>query len=164
MDLLYRRAGIRDLDMLTETRIQVLRAANHLDETADMSKVRQESYDYYARALKDGTHAAYLVFDGDRFAGAGGVSFYRVMPTYHNPTGWKAYIMNMYTHPDYRRQGIAYHTLDLLVKEARQAGIPFITLEATRYRFFTGSCSTISFPGSPSAEGLTNASASSGAC
>ena len=27
--------------------------------------------------------------------------------------------------------GIAYHTLDLLVKEARQAGIPFITLEAT---------------------------------
>ena len=131
MDLLYRKAGIRDLDMLTETRIQVLRAANHLDETADMSKVRQESYDYYARALKDGTHAAYLVFDGDRFAGAGGVSFYRVMPTYHNPTGWKAYIMNMYTHPDYRRQGIAYHTLDLLVKEARQAGIPFITLEAT---------------------------------
>ena len=53
MDLLYRRAGIRDLDMLTETRIQVLRAANHLDETADMSKVRQESYDYYARALKE---------------------------------------------------------------------------------------------------------------
>ena len=71
------------------------------------------------------------MFDGDRFAGAGGVSFYRVMPTYHNPTGWKAYIMNMYTHPDYRRQGIAYHTLDLLVKEARQAGIPLITLEAT---------------------------------
>ena len=34
MDLLYRRAGIRDLDMLTETRIQVLRAANHLDEPA----------------------------------------------------------------------------------------------------------------------------------
>ena len=30
MDLLYRRAGIRDLDMLTETRIQVLRAANHV--------------------------------------------------------------------------------------------------------------------------------------
>ena len=43
MDLLYRKAGIRDLDMLTETRIQVLRAANHLDETVDMSKVRQES-------------------------------------------------------------------------------------------------------------------------
>ena len=68
MDLLYRKAGIRDLDMLTETRIQVLRAANHLDETVDMSKVRQESYDYYAQALRDGTHTAYLVFDGDRFA------------------------------------------------------------------------------------------------
>ena len=80
MDLLYRRAGIRDLDMLTETRIQVLRAANHLDETADMSKVRQESYDYYARALKDGTHAAYLVFVGDRFAGATGSCPLTIIP------------------------------------------------------------------------------------
>ena len=40
--------------------------------------------------------------------------------------------MNMYTHPDYRRQGIAYHTLDLLVKEAVGAGITHISLEATR--------------------------------
>ncbi len=28
--------------------------------------------------------------------GAGGISYYRVMPTYHNPSGNKAYIMNMY--------------------------------------------------------------------
>ncbi len=27
--------------------------------------------------------------------GAGGISYYRVMPTYHNPSGNKAYIMNM---------------------------------------------------------------------
>ena len=39
--------------------------------------------------------------------------------------------MNMYTHPEYRRKGIALHMLDLLVKEARQAGIGFISLEAT---------------------------------
>lgn len=30
-------------------------------------------------------------------AGAGGVSFFQVLPTYHNPSGKKAYIMNMYT-------------------------------------------------------------------
>ena len=39
--------------------------------------------------------------------------------------------MNMYTHPEYRRKGIALHTLDLLVSEARQRGITSISLEAT---------------------------------
>ena len=53
------------------------------------------------------------------------------MPTFHNPTGKKAYIMNMYTKPEYRRKGIAYKTLDLLVAEAKQRGIYAISLEAT---------------------------------
>lgn len=39
--------------------------------------------------------------------------------------------MNMYTKPEYRRQGIAYKTLDLLVAEAREKGIIAISLEAT---------------------------------
>ena len=59
------------------------------------------------------------------------VSFYQVMPTYHNPTGKKAYIMNMYTAPEYRRQGIAFHTLDLLVNDAMKQGVSQIALEAT---------------------------------
>lgn len=68
-----------------------------------------------------------LVYDNENFIGAGGVSFYQVMPTYHNPTGKKAYIMNMYAAPE----GIAIHTLDLLVKDVRKQGISQIALEAT---------------------------------
>ena len=119
MDLIYRKAGTEDLDLLVETRIEVLRAANRLPDNTDMKQVEAQSRLYYQEALKDGTHTAILVFDGDRFAGAGGVSYYRVMPTYRNPGGRKAYIMNMYTRPEYRRKGIAYRTLDLLVADAR---------------------------------------------
>ena len=43
----------------------------------------------------------------------------------------KKNIMNMYTNPDYRRQGIAFKTLDLLVTDARKKGITAISLEAT---------------------------------
>ena len=131
MQLQYKRATIEDIDILTETRVEVLRAANQLSDQTDMSEVREQSYHYYKRALRDGTHIAYLVFDEERFVGAGGVSFYQVMPTYHNPSGNKAYIMNMYTAPEYRRRGIAYHTLDLLVRDVRDRGITAISLEAT---------------------------------
>ena len=110
----------------------VLRAANQLSDEADMSVVDQESYAYYKRALETGEHIAYLVYDNGTFIGAGGVSFYQVMPTYHNSSGKKAYIMNMYTAPEYRRQGIAFHTLDLLVRDAKEQGVSQIALEATK--------------------------------
>lgn len=131
MNLTYKRATSEDIDTLTETRIKVLRAANELPADIDMSEVEKQSYDYYKNALCDGTHIAYLIFDENCFVGAGGVSFYQVMPTYHNPSGKKAYIMNMYTHPDYRRKGIAYKTLDMLIRDTKCKGITAISLEAT---------------------------------
>lgn len=127
----YKKATIADIDELVRTRIIVLRAANKLSKDVDMSLVEKESYEYYKGALETGGHIAYLVYDNETFIGAGGVSFYKVMPTYHNPTGKKAYIMNMYTASAYRRHGIAFHTLDLLVKDVRKQGVSQITLEAT---------------------------------
>lgn len=70
MNLTYRKAAFDDIDILTKTRIQVLRAANELEEDADMSAVEKETYDYYLTALKDGSHSAFLVFDRGIFVGA----------------------------------------------------------------------------------------------
>ena len=131
MKLIYKRATIDDIEILTKTRIEVLRAANKLADDVDMTEVEKQSYEYYSKALNEGTHTAYLVFDEAKFVGAGGVSYFRVMPTYHNPSGNKAYIMNMYTNPEYRRQGIAFETLRLLVEDAKSRGVNAISLEAT---------------------------------
>lgn len=131
MNLIYKKATMEDLELLTKTRIEILRAANHLPPNTDMDEVEKQSCDYYKKALCDGTHIAYLIFHNSSFIGAGGVSFFQVMPTYHNPSGKKAYIMNMYTKPEYRRKGIAYQTLDRLIGDAKSRGITAISLEAT---------------------------------
>ncbi len=131
MGFTYKRATYEDIDILTKTRIEVLRAANQISDAADMSEIERESYNYYQKALCDGSHIAYLVFDGSRFVAAGGVSFFQVMPTYNNSSGKKAYIMNMYTKPEYRRRGIASKTLDMLIRDIRKRGITAISLEAT---------------------------------
>ena len=127
----YRKATIADLELLIKTRIEVLRAANNLDDSIDMSTVERESRLYYENALTNDLHTAYLVFDENDFVGAGGISYYTVMPTFHTPTGRKAYIMNMYTRPDHRRMGIATRTLELLIQDAQKRGITSISLEAT---------------------------------
>lgn len=102
MGQVYKKASLENLELLADTRVQVLRAANGLGDDADLSEVHRESLSYYKDAMGDKSHVAYLVFDND-----------------------------MYPHPEYRRKGIAIHTLDLLVREARAAGITHITLEAT---------------------------------
>ena len=76
--------------------------------------VRQIGCNIIMRVLTYGSHTAYLVFDGAIFVGASGVSYFQMMPTYHNPSGCKAYIMNLYTKPEYRRKGIENNTLKFL--------------------------------------------------
>ena len=98
MNFTYKTATLEDIDILVTTRIEVLRAANKLDDQTDMSEVTVQSRDYYEKALRDGSHTA---------------------------------IMNMYTNPAYRRKGIAYHTLEILVADAKNKGIDAISLEAT---------------------------------
>lgn len=127
----YKKAGLDDLDVLVETRIKVLRAANKLSEDVDLSAIEAASKKYYEAAFKNDLCAAYLVYEADNVIGAGGISFYQVMPTCNNTSGKKAYIMNMYTDPAFRRRGIAYKMLDVLTQEATDRGIFEVTLEAT---------------------------------
>lgn len=129
MELEWKWATLDDLDLLVQSRIHVLRAANRLDDSADLSAVEAQSRQYYQQA--EDSYAALLVYDGEKLIGTGGVSFYQVMPTCDNPSGEKAYIMNMYTAPEYRRRGIARKTLDMLVQACRRRGVSYITLEAT---------------------------------
>lgn len=49
MNLKYKRATLEDIDILTETRIEVLRAANKLSADTDMSEVERRSYNYYQK-------------------------------------------------------------------------------------------------------------------
>ncbi len=127
----YRRADLDDLEVLVESRLETLRAANGLGKDADLGEVREKSVKYYRESLESGMHVAYLVYDAYRLIGTGGISFYQVMPTVHNPGGWNAYVMNMYTNPDYRRKGIAWNLLELLTARAADRGICQVGLEAT---------------------------------
>ena len=69
MNLTFKKASLDDLELLTETRIDVLLAANGLPEGTDMDEVRKQTRRYYQTALPQGTHTAYLVLEGDRLAG-----------------------------------------------------------------------------------------------
>ena len=131
MNLTYKRVTLEDLDILIATRIEVLRAANKLSDDTDMSKVEKESYNYYQKALSDGSHIAYLVFDGSRFVGAGGVSFFQVMPTYHFFDQKIQHVISD-SLPSVLRICIHIHNVRLIsARIVKSKGITSISLEAT---------------------------------
>lgn len=50
MNYRYQKATIDDIEILVGTRIEVLRAANKLDDDTDMREVEEQSKQYYERA------------------------------------------------------------------------------------------------------------------
>lgn len=127
----FRKATLKDIPLLLQCRLALLHSAIGSGDTEQWKFVKSQIELYYKTAIQDKTHIAFLAFDGDMCVGTGGVCFYQVLPTYFKPTGKKAYIINMYTEPKYRNQGIATQILNFLVEECFQQNIPYITLEAT---------------------------------
>ena len=131
MDVTFERATLDDIDELVSTRLEVMREVWALAPEEPLDDCAAQTRAYFAEALPTGAHTAYLLHDGDEFVGCGGVSYYRVMPTCDNPTGRKAYIMNMYVRAPYRRRGLASQLLTLLLEDCTQRGVDFVSLEAS---------------------------------
>ena len=127
----YRCAEIKDIEIITDLRIEVLRAANLFDDSVYMEDVRKNTLEHYKKAFEDNSNITYLALDNNKIIACGSVSFYSVMPTYCNKSGKCAYLMNIYTKPEYRKQGIATAILDYLVKKSVEYGAEKISLEAT---------------------------------
>lgn len=130
MELTWHPATLKDIKLLTKVRIDTLRAEQE-DASADMSDILVQTYEYYKEVLQNDRITSYLIFAGEEVVGTGELGITRVLPTLQNPTGYQAHIMNVYTHPEYRRQGIAYRTVALLLAEAEKRGISAVVLDPT---------------------------------
>jgi len=126
----YRKAGYGDIPALLELRGMLLTEANDLP-VGDYGKIAGAIREYFEKSLADGSFEAWISLDGEKAAAASGICYYSVPPSFNNPTGKSAYIMNMYTLPEYRRQGIAEELFKRLLEGAKAREAAVITLIAT---------------------------------
>ena len=56
LNIIYKKATIDDIVLLTKTRIEVLRAANNLTSDIDMDEVERKTYEYYKEAFQNDNH------------------------------------------------------------------------------------------------------------
>ncbi|MBQ1398830.1 MAG: GNAT family N-acetyltransferase, partial [Clostridia bacterium] len=63
--------------------------------------------------------------------GCATLCYMEFMPTFSHPTGKRSHLMNVYTVPVYRGQGIARCMVEMLMEEALRKGVTEISLDAT---------------------------------
>ena len=126
MELQYRQLTEQKLDEFIEMRIAQLRE----EGATEQIDIKPNLLDYYQRHMSDGTFVSWLAFDGEKIVGTSGMSFVEKPPYFGCPSGKIGLLSSMYTHPDYRRKGIATELLDKVVNEARKYGCGTVQITA----------------------------------
>ncbi len=124
----YRIATNEDIDLLMQSRLDMLRIVNDLPDSYvyDEDFIRQ-SRKYFL----EGDQTTVLAMDEEKVIGCASMCYIEIMPTFSHPTGKRAHLMNVYTDPQYQRQGIAYTMTNMLIDRAWEAGATEISLDAT---------------------------------
>jgi len=128
----YRKALPSDANDLARIRGLFSAEVNGLD-TSDkrIAEIERANLAYFTSALADGSFVAWLALDGNEIVATSGLSFSVTPPNFACPDGRVAYIMNMFTFPAYRSQGIATELFGRIAVEAKNLGYKKITLNAT---------------------------------
>ena len=86
------------------------------------------------RGLADGSYRGWLACNGDGCVVAGGgLIVHEWMAHPKNPDPRRAYIANIYTAPDYRRQKIARCIMETIVDWCRDEGFKVVSLHASPF-------------------------------
>lgn len=127
----FKNAGYDDLEILVESRMEVLKEVFQISDEKDLSALRTANLVYYEQSLISGEHIACLVFDRDSFVGCGGLCLQKEMPSPDNTNGKCGYLMNIYIRKEYRRRQIGKQVVQWLVERAKELDVSKLTLETT---------------------------------
>lgn len=125
----YQKAAIAHIPALVALRIEFLKEVTHTDTPP--TDITDGLEQYFRTHLPAGDYVNWLALDGDTIVATGGICFYSIPPNFLNSSGDRAYILNVYTLPAYRRRGISKQIFGKLMQEAEQRGIKQVSLHAS---------------------------------
>ncbi len=129
--LTIRRATQADVEALARLRLALLRELGNVRDESEEAPLLDAMRDYFQRTMATDKFLAWVAeVDGQVVAISGLVLFERP-PDAGNPAGVDAYLMNMYTLPAWRRQGLARALLDEIIGFVRTTPARRISLHAT---------------------------------
>ena len=128
----YYKAGKKDLQVLIEMRIGFSIELTGIHSEQVTNKLKENLKQYFIKVLENKTAIFYLAKSNDKVVGMGGLVIREQPGNFKNPEGKTGYLLNMFTLPAFAGKGICSKILNLLVEDAKQTGISFFELHATK--------------------------------
>ncbi len=125
-----RPARVEDIPVLVQFRSAMFADMGYVDE-AGHAAMSAAALLYLQRAVPAGEYRSWVAESGGQVIASGAYTYRQVAPSPVNLTGRQAYILSVYTLPEWRRQGIARAIMAALLQAIRAEGIPAAYLTAS---------------------------------
>lgn len=128
----YHIATLNDVDDLVQSRIYFLEDHWGKQPQTEVDKLRPELQKYFSTMVASGEYIAVMAKHEEKLVAVGGVVLRWQPGSFKIPEGKIGYVMNMYTIPEFRRQGISSKILNMLLDESKKRGYKVFELHATK--------------------------------
>lgn len=127
----YRKADITDIPQLVHLRLQFLKEIYPKADVSQDDVLKTHLREYLTEHLSQNNFVNWFADIEGKVVASAGIVFYNQPPLYHNLEGKVAYILNVYTLPDFRRKGIAKNLLQKLIDEAKTRNTGKVSLHTS---------------------------------
>lgn len=129
--LIIRETTLDDAPEVMRHRRFMFRDMGYRDEAA-LDAMQATSEPYLLERMKDGTYRGWLAQTREgQVAGGGGVLLYPWVSNPRDPSPLRAYLLNVYVYPEFRRQGVARRLMQGMVDWCRAQGFATVWLHAS---------------------------------
>ena len=120
-----------DAALITHHRIAMFRDIGVLDER-EVPALETATRAYLAEALPSGAYLGWMAEADDAVVAGGGVIMRQMLPRPGRPEGGEeAYVLNVYTEPAHRRQGLARALMEEILDWCRTRHVSRVSLHAS---------------------------------
>lgn len=130
-EITYHLATAAESHELAVSRIAFLTELLGLQPEEEADRLERELTIYFRRAVPAQQYVGLVARQHGQLVGTGGMVFREQPGGFKNPSGKTAYILNMYTIPEFRRRGISMAIMEQLMEIARSRGYNSFELHAT---------------------------------
>lgn len=126
-----RRATLDDIDACIDLRLKLFRETGEVQSETPPPELLEATRTYLLTTLPTDRFLSWIAEADGQIIGVSGVVFLEKPPTQPNLSGREAYVMNMYTLPEWRRKGIATALLQEIVQFVKTTNARRIWLRTT---------------------------------
>lgn len=131
MPMIIRQATQADIPALISLRMRLFCEVGELSDPLADQDLWRATRSYFNTAQADGSACSWLVEVGGEVVASGTLALFVRPPYPGNLSGREAYLLNMYTLPEYRKQGMASALLNAMAAYARAEQLGKVWLHAS---------------------------------